>query len=197
MIGRTALSAFAQEQVAGSVQCRQILETGVDRVKLVTFERGGAALPGVLTDKGVLDLAAASAGKKTAITSVLQILSDASALELVRELATSAKADLWQPQAGCKLLAPIPNPARNIFCVGRNYKLHIEEGARARGVPPTFPSVPEYFTKPTTGVIGPDAEIDLHSKETKQLDYEVELAMVIGKHCRDLSVAEAMNAVVG
>jgi 2-keto-4-pentenoate hydratase/2-oxohepta-3-ene-1,7-dioic acid hydratase in catechol pathway len=187
--------AFAH--LAENVQCQKILETGADGVKLVTFERGGAALPGVLTDKGVLDLAAASVGKKMAITSVLQVVSDPAALALARELATGAKAELWQPLAGCKLLAPIPNPARNIFCVGRNYKLHIEEGARARGVPPTFPSVPEYFTKPPTGVIGPGAEIDLHSKETKQLDYEVELAMVIGRRCRDLSVAEAMNAVVG
>jgi 2-keto-4-pentenoate hydratase/2-oxohepta-3-ene-1,7-dioic acid hydratase in catechol pathway len=166
-------------------------------VKLVTFERGGAARPGLLADKGVLDLASAAAGRKTPIISVLQILSDPAARDLVGELAAGAKADLWQPLAECKLLAPIPVPARNIFCVGRNYKLHIEEGARARGVAPTFPAVPEYFTKPATAVIGQGAEIRLDPKLTQQLDYEVELAMVIGKRCRDLSVAEAMSAVAG
>jgi 2-keto-4-pentenoate hydratase/2-oxohepta-3-ene-1,7-dioic acid hydratase in catechol pathway len=166
-------------------------------VKLVTFERGGAARPGLLADKGVLDLASAAAGRKTPIISVLQILSDPAARDLVGELAAGAKADLWQPLAECKLLAPIPDPARNIFCVGRNYKLHIEEGARARGVAPTFPAVPEYFTKPATAVIGQGAEIRLDPKLTQQLDYEVELAMVIGKRCRDLSVAEAMSAVAG
>ena len=166
-------------------------------MKLVTFERGGAARPGLLADKGVLDLASAAAGRKTPIISVLQILSDPAARDLVGELAAGAKADLWQPLAECKLLAPIPVPARNIFCVGRNYKLHIEEGARARGVAPTFPAVPEYFTKPATAVIGQGAEIRLDPKLTQQLDYEVELAMVIGKRCRDLSVAEAMSAVAG
>ena len=55
-------------------------------MKLVTFERGGAAQPGVLADKGVLDLAAAAAGK---ITSVLQIISDPAVLAQVRELAAS------------------------------------------------------------------------------------------------------------
>jgi 2-keto-4-pentenoate hydratase/2-oxohepta-3-ene-1,7-dioic acid hydratase in catechol pathway len=166
-------------------------------LKLITFERGGTALPGLLTDKGVLDLAAASAGQKTPLASVLQLVSDPAARELAGQLAKSAKADLWQPLANCKLLAPIPYPARNVFCVGRNYKLHIEEGARARGVPPSFPTVPEYFTKPPTAVIGPGDEIRLDPKLTQQLDYEVELAMVIGRRCRDLSMAEAMGAVVG
>jgi 2-keto-4-pentenoate hydratase/2-oxohepta-3-ene-1,7-dioic acid hydratase in catechol pathway len=64
-------------------------------------------------------------------------------------------------------------------------------------VAPTFPAVPEYFTKPATAVIGQGAEIRLDPKLTQQLDYEVELAMVIGKRCRDLSVAEAMSAVAG
>jgi 2-keto-4-pentenoate hydratase/2-oxohepta-3-ene-1,7-dioic acid hydratase in catechol pathway len=166
-------------------------------VKLVTFERSGAALPGLLTDKGVLDLAAASVGQKPAITSVLQIISDPAVRDHAKKLAAGAKAELWQPLAQCKLLAPIPDPARNIFCVGRNYRLHIEEGARARGVPPSFPTVPEYFTKPGTAVIGHGGDIDLHPKQTQQLDYEVELAMVIGRRCRDLTVAEAMDAVAG
>jgi 2-keto-4-pentenoate hydratase/2-oxohepta-3-ene-1,7-dioic acid hydratase in catechol pathway len=166
-------------------------------VKLVTFERGGAARPGLLADKGVLDLASAAAGRKTPIISVLQILSDPAARDLVGELAAGAKADLWQPLAECKLLAPIPDPARNIFCVGRNYKLHGGGGGGGCGVSPTFPAVPEYFTKPATAVIGQGAEIRLDPKLTQQLDYEVELAMVIGKRCRDLSVAEAMSAVAG
>jgi 2-keto-4-pentenoate hydratase/2-oxohepta-3-ene-1,7-dioic acid hydratase in catechol pathway len=166
-------------------------------VKLVTFERAGAAQPGLLSEKGVLDLAAAAAAKNKSITSVLQILSEPGALKLAGELAAGANAELWRPLADVKLLAPIPNPARNIFCVGRNYKLHIEEGARARGVPPTFPPVPEYFSKATMSVIGHGADIRLDPSVTKQLDYEVELALVIGKRCRDLSVAEAMSAVAG
>jgi 2-keto-4-pentenoate hydratase/2-oxohepta-3-ene-1,7-dioic acid hydratase in catechol pathway len=169
----------------------------VNRVKLVTFERAGAIRPGLLSEKGVLDLAAAAAAKNKSITSVLQIISETGMLKLAGELAAGANADLWRPLADVKLLTPIPNPQRNIFCVGRNYKLHIEEGARARGVPPTYPPVPEYFSKATTTVIGPGADIRLDPSLTKQLDYEVELAIVIGKRCRDLSLAEAMSAVAG
>ena len=55
--------------------------------------------------------------------------------------------------AGAKLLAPIPRPTKNIFCVGRNYKLHIEEMARARGQEPSYPKYPEFFTKPPTTIV--------------------------------------------
>ncbi|MEI7530980.1 MAG: fumarylacetoacetate hydrolase family protein [Betaproteobacteria bacterium] len=96
-----------------------------------------------------------------------------------------------------KLLSPIPKYNKNIFCVGRNYKLHILEGARARGVDPTFPPVPELFTKPTTGVIGHEDQIHWDSRVTQQLDYEVELAMVIGKKSINLTAENALSAVFG
>jgi len=94
------------------------------------------------------------------------------------------------------LHAPIPRPTRNVFCVGRNYKLHIEEGARANGIPVKFPPVPEFFSKPPTAVIGPGAEVRLPSV-TRQLDYEVELAIVIGRNCRDVSAAQARGCILG
>ena len=50
------------------------------------------------------------------------------------------------------LLAPIPRPAKNVFCVGRNYLGHIEEGARARGEAIDLPKYPQIFTKPPTAV---------------------------------------------
>jgi 2-keto-4-pentenoate hydratase/2-oxohepta-3-ene-1,7-dioic acid hydratase in catechol pathway len=94
------------------------------------------------------------------------------------------------------LLAPIPVPAKNIFCVGRNYKLHIEEGARARGVPVDYPKVPEFFSKPPTMVIGTGMEIRL-PKITAKLDYEVELAFVIGTAGRDIPAARALEHIFG
>ncbi len=109
----------------------------------------------------------------------------------------SGKAGLWQPVGSVRLLAPIPQPTKNVFCVGRNYKLHIEEGARARGVAATYPKVPEFFSKPRTTVIGHDAEIRLDPSVTQKLDYEVELAFVIRQQCRDVPAAKASEVIFG
>jgi 2-keto-4-pentenoate hydratase/2-oxohepta-3-ene-1,7-dioic acid hydratase in catechol pathway len=95
------------------------------------------------------------------------------------------------------VLAPFPWPRKNVFCVGRNYKEHIIEGARARGRAVEFPKVPEFFSKPATSVIGPERGIERHAKNTQQLDYEVELAIVIGRRVRDISDAEAPGAIFG
>lgn len=94
------------------------------------------------------------------------------------------------PLRRTKLLAPIPRPRKNIFCMGRNYAEHAREG----GVAP--PEVPVFFTKPPTTVIGPDAAIRSHAV-TQALDYEVELAAVIGRRGRDIPAAQALDYVFG
>jgi len=76
--------------------------------------------------------------------------------------------------------APIPRPPKNIFCVGRNFAAHAEEGARARGVAVTLPKVPMFFTKAPTAVIGPYDDVPWHRSATQQVDWEAELAVVIG-----------------
>ncbi len=103
----------------------------------------------------------------------------------------------WMPLAAVKLMAPIPHYKKNVFCVGRNYKLHIEEGARARGVPVAFPPVPEFFSKPPTTVIGNGDDIQWDSRCTQQLDYEIELGIVIGRKTSNLSEGNALSAVFG
>lgn len=94
------------------------------------------------------------------------------------------------PLDGARLLAPIPRPRKNIFCVGRNYAEH----ARESGSP--IPEVPVFFTKPPTCVVGPEAPV-VHHAATQQLDYEVELAVVIGKRGRDIPVERALGHVFG
>lgn len=94
------------------------------------------------------------------------------------------------PLEGARLLAPIPRPRKNIFCVGRNYAEH----ARESGSP--IPEVPVFFTKPPTCVVGPEAPI-VHHAATQQLDYEVELAVIIGKRGRDIPVERALSHVFG
>ena len=95
------------------------------------------------------------------------------------------------------LLAPLPRPEKNIFCVGRNYAEHIAEGARAQNTAIAVTEVPVYFTKPRTAVIGAGADIPIFSHVSTQIDYEVELAIIIGKPGRDIAKADAYDHIFG
>ena len=95
------------------------------------------------------------------------------------------------------LLAPLPRPEKNVFCVGRNYVEHIAEGARAQNTPLAVTEVPVFFTKPRTSVIGPGADILIFPHVSTQTDYEVELAIIIGTAGRDIPAARAHDHVWG
>ena len=167
-------------------------------MKFVTFDaKGQERLGAVDAKRGILDLNKASSTLPGDMIALIE--GGAAALTEAKKVFDAAKdkSENWAPFAGTKLYAPIPHPRKNIFCIGRNYKLHIEEGARARGLPVRFPPVPEIFSKPFTTVIGPEAGVLRHAKNTTQLDYEVELAVVIGKAARDVPAAQAMDHVFG
>jgi len=91
------------------------------------------------------------------------------------------------------ILAPIPRPAKNIFCVGKNYREHAIE----MGTEEDIPKHVMLFSKAPTTVIGHEQEIDPHSHITTELDYEGELAIVIGKKGKRIGEAEAMDYVFG
>lgn len=95
------------------------------------------------------------------------------------------------------LLAPIPRPAKNVFCVGRNYVEHIAEDNRTRDLQTEVPKYPQFFTKPATAVVGPDATVRLDEKVTRRLDYEVELAVVIGTAGRDIAPDDVEAHIFG
>lgn len=157
-------------------------------MKLATFVHDGVEQPGVVVGDRILP---------TGGTSLLALIQGGpDALEKVRRLAQSSGEADGYPLTDVSLRAPIPTPSRNVFCVGRNYKLHIEEGARARGVEPSYPEVPEFFTKATHAVCGPGDTVRLPAV-TQKLDYEVELAFVIGKAGRDIKAQDAANHILG
>jgi 2-keto-4-pentenoate hydratase/2-oxohepta-3-ene-1,7-dioic acid hydratase in catechol pathway len=169
-------------------------------MKLVTFGTPKAPLLGVLdAGRGVLNLKKANPKLPGDMLSLIE--GGPAALKAVKKTFAAAlkskKSGLWTPLKSVKFLAPIPVSRKNVFCVGRNYRLHILEGARARGVEPSFPKVPEFFSKPRTTVVGNDAPVLRHAANTQKLDYEVELAVVIGKRVRDLKPEKAMSAVFG
>jgi 2-keto-4-pentenoate hydratase/2-oxohepta-3-ene-1,7-dioic acid hydratase in catechol pathway len=96
-----------------------------------------------------------------------------------------------------RLYAPIPRPAKNIVCLGLNYASHMEETARARGRPVKIPEVPVFFTKAPTTVSGPADPIPWDRAVTEQVDYEVELGVVIGAGGRNISRDKALEHVFG
>jgi 2-keto-4-pentenoate hydratase/2-oxohepta-3-ene-1,7-dioic acid hydratase in catechol pathway len=97
---------------------------------------------------------------------------------------------LAYPLKRVRLLAPIQHPARNVFCLGRNYADHAAERGAA------VPEHPVYFTKPGTSVVGPGDDVVHHAIAT-ELDYEVELAVVLGTAGRDISRPDALKHVFG
>jgi 2-keto-4-pentenoate hydratase/2-oxohepta-3-ene-1,7-dioic acid hydratase in catechol pathway len=106
------------------------------------------------------------------------------------------------PLSEVKLLAPIPNPRRNIFCVGKNYRDHAKEfagsGYEAGAVKGAeIDEYPAVFSKPPSAVIGPGDTVSLHPHVTSAVDYEAELTLVIGKAGRDIPAEKAYEHIWG
>jgi 2-keto-4-pentenoate hydratase/2-oxohepta-3-ene-1,7-dioic acid hydratase in catechol pathway len=119
-------------------------------------------------------------------------------LDRLQGLSDAAKSKYAVDLATVQWLAPIPNPRKNIFCVGRNYRAHIIEGNLARGrAIDDFPKAVEFFSKPPTSVVGHQAKVSSHAATTKMLDYEVELAIVMGKPGKDISADKAFDHIFG
>jgi 2-keto-4-pentenoate hydratase/2-oxohepta-3-ene-1,7-dioic acid hydratase in catechol pathway len=104
------------------------------------------------------------------------------------------------PLAGAQLLAPLPQPRRNIFCVGRNYHAHAKElrDSVFKDNAQAVDAWPIVFTKVPQCVVGPHDEVRLPGRSVSaQIDYEAELAIVIGTGGKNISRANAMRHVWG
>lgn len=122
------------------------------------------------------------------------------ALDAVRALVAEAEAgqhaDAILP-ANAALMAPIPVPRKNVFCVGRNYAEHIAEGERAQNQKIGVTEYPVFFTKPPTSVVPPEGDILTFPSVSQATDYEVELAVVIGKPGRNIAKEDAYEHIFG
>src|SRR3979411_2271427 len=106
----------------------------------------------------------------------------------LRAVAPSAQGG--QALSTARLVAPIPRPRRNLFCVGWNYSEHFAEGQGFRGPndsPQDLPEYPALFSKQPNTVVGPEASVWHTAPISDQLDWEVELAVIIGAAGRDIS----------
>ncbi len=141
-------------------------------MRFVMFsDQAGAVRPGVLAGETVEPLAADVASLDAFLTL------DAAARRAA--LATRGPAVALESVV---LHAPLV-PRKNVFCVGRNYLAHAQEGARARGEELNLPSVPSFFTKAPTAIAGPGTTLRLDGEISVQYDWEAELAVVIGRRC--------------
>ena len=171
-------------------------------MRYLTFSTASSPTPrlGVLRDDRIVDVRSLPAGPK--------VVPPATLLELVlrgpagwnecRKLidaatgaATSYRTDEVQWHA------PIPRPAKNVFCVGRNFLTHIEEGARTRGEAVRVPVAPVFFTKAPTSVVGPNDDVPWDRTATKEVDWEAELGVIIGITGRNIARASAMDHIFG
>lgn len=96
-----------------------------------------------------------------------------------------------------KLRAPIPSPRRNIMCLGLNYAEHVAEHYSASSRETALPEFPIVFTKATTSINGPFDPIPYDPEVTRELDWEVELAVIIGREGKNIPAEEAMVYVFG
>ena len=154
-------------------------------MKLVTFTHGGATRIGVVTAGEIVDLAAAAPGLPTEMVALL--VAGPAALATARKAEGSATARL--ELAGVRLEAPIPHPPKYL-AIGLNYADHVAESGLER------PSVPVFFNKQSTCVTGPYQPIHL-PRVSPLLDYEGELAFVIGRRCRHVPQERAPEVIAG
>ncbi|BBQ02484.1 gentisate 1,2-dioxygenase (plasmid) [Burkholderia sp. SFA1] len=101
------------------------------------------------------------------------------------------------PASNVKLLAPIPRPRKNVFGIGLNYVEHVAESSRTLDTSKDLPKEPVIFSKPPTSVIGPGDAIEHNKEVTQQLDWEVELAVIMGTRAKRVSESDALKYVFG
>jgi 2-keto-4-pentenoate hydratase/2-oxohepta-3-ene-1,7-dioic acid hydratase in catechol pathway len=172
--------------------------------KLLSYQAGREARAGLLVSNMVYDVARIT--RAPAYASVLHVLQDWSkarrALAKTAQAIASGKSRArGVPVAHTRLLAPVLYPGA-IFCAGANYTDHVLEMARAQNAPPPpdphqVGLSPWHFIKTSRGsVVSPGAEVTL-PRYSKMVDWEVELAAVIGRPAKDVTIAQALDCVAG
>jgi 2,4-didehydro-3-deoxy-L-rhamnonate hydrolase len=158
-------------------------------MKLITYMDGHPRVGAAIDDR-VVDLSQTFDSMQTLIEEGERALGEARS--------TIAKAVPVAAIAEVELRAPIPHPRRNVFCMGWNYLTHFEEGQGKRGdQQEELPEYPTFFDKPTTTVIGPRDDIPFDPAFSEKIDYEAELAIVIGRAGRSIPAAEATDHIFG
>lgn len=165
-------------------------------MRLATYRGASGPRLGVVRGEQIIDVAALAGFAHT--TDMLSLIDQgAEGLARLRQALAAASDSALQAQGAlhtlgdARLLAPIPRPRKNIFCLGRNYAEHAaEHGA-------SVPEAPILFTKPPTAINHPDEPIVVDPAISEKLDWEVELGVVIGRAGKNIPAAQALDHIFG
>lgn len=155
-------------------------------MRLVTYDDGSGPQAGVLLGEAIVPAAALDAPA----TSVRGLLGALDAAGLAALGARAAAAGGSVPRADVRLLAPVPDPEK-IICLGLNYRDHAEEAKLE------IPEHPRWFAKFANSLAGDGEDVVLPAAHAEYVDYEAELAVVIGRTARLVSEADALSHVAG
>ena len=159
-------------------------------MKLVTYQYDGIERVGALTPDGAAILPLPYPDMNTLIES-------ASFADLLSAASAAERSGASVPAAEAVLLAPIPRPRQDIICLGMNYRDHLTEAANYDSAFAKERPVTVYFSKRVSQAVAPEGFIERHAGLTERLDYENELAVILGKTARDVKAADAADYIFG
>jgi 2-keto-4-pentenoate hydratase/2-oxohepta-3-ene-1,7-dioic acid hydratase in catechol pathway len=151
-------------------------------MRVVSYRGDGGARAGLLTSDGVLDAGELLGGEAAGVRELI-------AGGRLEELQRGSDRTDASPVSGAELLPPLPDPDK-IVCIGLNYRSHAAEA----GIDP--PAQPTFFAKFRNALAPSGATVELPAASEK-VDYEAEVAFVIGRRCREVDVADALDAIAG
>ncbi len=170
-------------------------------MKLVTYSPagGGAQRPGLVVDGDrIVDIpASVAATSGVDFSTMLGIIRGGAPARQALDALAARPPAATVSMKDVKLHAPIPRPAKNVFCVGWNYLEHFEEGAKKLQDNRELPQWPVFFSKAPTAVNGPYDPIPFDASISTSLDWEVELGVVIGPGGKNIKAEDAMGHVWG
>jgi len=152
---------------------------------------------GLVNGDMITDVAALDSSGATPPSLLALVQAGPDAWRRMQAIVSSATTAVGYPLAAVHLHAPIPRPTKNVICLGLNYEAHARESARARGREAVLPTVPVIFTKTPLTVTGPHDDVVVDRTATQQVDWEVELGVVIGVGGKNIARADALQHVFG
>jgi 2-keto-4-pentenoate hydratase/2-oxohepta-3-ene-1,7-dioic acid hydratase in catechol pathway len=152
-------------------------------MRFITYTYNGKEAVGLLTETAVKPL--------TDFKSMIDLIENFSEETIKEDTSNNIPLD------AITLLAPIAHPRRNILCLGKNYEDHAKELGATKISDTFIPDDPIYFTKSSDAVIGSNTNIRFYPEVTTQLDYEVELAVIIGKEGININSQDAEKYIFG
>lgn len=169
-------------------------------MKFVTYIKDGIENIGISKDEHIVDLQYifSNIGEKNPPKTMIEFIeySDDCKLKVIEEFLKDDNLETI-PLDSVKISAAIPYPRRNVFCLGKNYVEHVKEVKITRITGTDVPQAPIYFTKAACPAIGQGDCISFSSKITQLVDYEAELAVVIGKDGSNIREEDAEEYIFG